>query len=139
MKNKTRKVLVVCAEVSEAAKTRPDCGGWLVVWAPDAKVAIARARRERFDLAVLISTGQEMDITETLFNLRDIRQSLPIAVVEHSSDRDDDLSRVAALPTDTNVIAVHDLGDLVRLLQPHDPAVVNQSSGNLRNSKGEAL
>ena len=82
MKRKTRKILLVCSELGDAVKAQLDCGSWQMIWAPDAKTAIARARRERFDLAVLISTGQEMDITETFFNLRDIRQSLPIAVVQ---------------------------------------------------------
>ena len=63
-------------------KTQLDCNGWRANWARDAKTAIAKVRRESFDLAVLISTGPEMDVTETLFNLRDLRQSLPIAVVQ---------------------------------------------------------
>lgn len=128
MKRKTRKILFVCSSVGDALEAQLDCGGWHAIWAPDAKTAIARARRERFDLAVLISTGQEMDITETFFNLRDIRQSLPIAVVQTTSDPNDVPSSVAYLPTDNNLIAVQDLDDLVRLLQPHDRSVVSQPS-----------
>ena len=118
MKRKTRKAMIVCSEVSEAVEAQLDYGGWLVIWARDAKTAIAKVRRESFDLAVLISTGQEMDITETLFNLRDIRQSLPIAVIQPTSDLENTPSRMASLPTDDNLIAVHDIDDLVRLLQP---------------------
>lgn len=128
MKRKTRKVMVVCSDLIDALKPRLDCDGWRVIWAQDAKTAIAKVSRERIDLAVLISTGQEMDTTETLFNLRDIRQSLPIAVVQPTSDSDDTASKVAYLPTDNNLIAVQDLDNLVRLLQAHESSVVSQPS-----------
>lgn len=128
MKRKTRKILLVSSSVGDALEAQLVCGGWHAIWAPDAKTAIARARRERFDLAVLISTGQEMDITETFFNLRDIRPALPIAIVQPTSDFDDTRSSAAYLPTDNNLIAVQDLDDLVRLLQPQDSSVVSQPS-----------
>ena len=128
MKRKSRRVMVVCSDLSDAFKAQLNCDGWLVTWASDAKSAIAKVRRERFDLAVLISTGQEMDITETLFNLRDIRQSMPIAVVQSTSNLDDTPSRAAYLQRDHNLIAVQDLGDLMRLLQAQESSVVSQSS-----------
>jgi DNA-binding response OmpR family regulator len=128
MKRKTRKVMVVCSDLSDALKAHLNCDGWLIIWAYDAKTAIAKVRRERFDLAALISTGQEMDITETLFNLRDIRQSMPIAVVQPASNLEDTPSRAAYLQTDDNLIAVQDLDDLVRLLQAHESSIVSQSS-----------
>ena len=128
MKRKTHKILVVCSSVWDALKAQLDGGAWQVIWAPDAKTAIARAPRERFDLAVLISTGQEMDITETFFNLRDIHQSLPIAVVQPARDLDDTPASAAYLPRDNNLIVVQDLDDLVRLLPPHNIAAVSQPS-----------
>ena len=128
MKRKSRKIMVVCSDLSDALKTELNYDGWLVIWAFDANSAIAKVRRERFDLAVLISTGQEMDITETLFNLRDIRQSMPIAVVQPTSDLGDTPSRAAYLQRDNKLIAVQDLGDLMRLLQAHEGSVFSQSS-----------
>jgi DNA-binding NtrC family response regulator len=128
VKRKSRKILVVCSSLGDALEAQLDYRGWQAILAPDAKTAIARARKERFDLAVLISTGQEMDITETFFNLRDIRQSLPIAVVQPAGDLDDFPSSSAYLPTDNNLIAVQDLEDLVRLLQTHDSSFVSQPS-----------
>ena len=130
MKRKTRKVMVVCSDLSDAVKAHLDCDSWLVIWARDAKTAIAKVRIERFDLAVLISTGPEMDITETLFNLRDIRQSMPIAVVQPASDLEDTPSRAAYLPTDNNLIAVQDLDDLVSLLQAHERFGLSQPSSS---------
>ena len=128
MKRQTGKVLIVCSEVSAAVKTQLDCDGWLANWARDAKTAIAKVRRESFDLAVLISTGPEMDVTETLFNLRDLRQSLPIAVVQPSSDREETPPSAAYLAKDSNLIALQGLDDLARLLHLHGGAVVNQPS-----------
>ena len=128
MKRKTRKVMVVCSDLSYAPKAQLDCDGWLVIWARDAQNAIAKVRSERFDLAVLISTGPEMDMTETFFNLRDIHQSMPIAVVQPSSHFEETPSSAAYLPADRNLIAVQDLDDLVRLMRPHDGAPVSRPS-----------
>ena len=124
MKRPTHKVLIVCSEVSAAVKTQLDCHGWLANWARDAKTAIAKVRRESFDLAVLISTGPEMDVTETLFNLRDLRQSLPIVVVQRSRDLADTPSSAACLAQDNNLIAIEGLDDLTRFLD-HGSTAVN--------------
>ena len=128
MKRKTRKAMIVCSDLGDALKAHLDCDGWRVIWAYDGATAIAKVRRERFDLAVLISTGPEMDITETLFNVRDIRQSMPIAIVQRRSELEDTQSRAAYLPADNNLIAVQGLDDLVRLLRTYESAVASQSS-----------
>ncbi|HYJ14577.1 MAG TPA: hypothetical protein VE170_03750 [Candidatus Limnocylindria bacterium] len=127
MKRQTHKVLIVCSQVSAAVKTQLDCNGWRANWARDAKNAIAKVRRESFDLAVLISTGPEMDVTETLFNLRELREALPIAVVQ-TSDLADTPPSAAFLAKDNNLIAVRGLDNLARLLHLHGAAVVNQPS-----------
>jgi DNA-binding response OmpR family regulator len=45
------------------------------------KRAVSHAQREMFDLAVIISTGDEMDLAETIFNLSDINGSMQFIVV----------------------------------------------------------
>lgn len=47
----------------------------------DGEAAVARVEREIFDAAVLIATGNRMDLAETLFNLRDINRSMQIIIV----------------------------------------------------------
>jgi DNA-binding response OmpR family regulator len=128
VQRETRKAMIVCSDSGNALKAYLDCEGWRVIWAYDGPTAIAKVRRERFDLAVLISTGPEMDITETLFNVRDIRQSMPIAIVQRRSDLDDTQSRAAYLPADNNLIAVQGLDGLVRLLRAYESSVGGQSS-----------
>jgi RNase P/RNase MRP subunit p30 len=85
------KMLVVCSDLIDDLKSRLVWGDWKVIWVRDAKAAIARVRRERFHLTLLISTGAEMDITETLLNLRDIRSFMPIIVVSEGGDGNDEL------------------------------------------------
>lgn len=74
----SRRMMIVGPEVSEELEAQLVNAGWAVLWVCDAGGAIARVRRERFDLVVLISTGEEMDVMETFFNLADIRKTLPV-------------------------------------------------------------
>jgi DNA-binding response OmpR family regulator len=53
---------------------------------PSAKTAVSHAQRELFDAAIIVSTGEEMDLAETVFNLRDINRSMLVIIV---SDRGD--------------------------------------------------
>jgi hypothetical protein len=42
----------------------------------DGNTAIERAQHEIFDAALLISTGEEMDLAETIFNLSDVSSAM---------------------------------------------------------------
>ncbi len=55
--------------------------GCRVVRVPDGKTAVSRVEREIFDAAVLLSTGDEMDLAETVFNLSDLGSSMEIIIV----------------------------------------------------------
>ncbi len=48
---------------------------------PSGELAVARAQREMFDAVILLSTGEEMDLTETMFNLRDISNSMELIIL----------------------------------------------------------
>ena len=89
MDQRQKKMMVVCSDYHDILESHLAWQGWNIIWAYDAKTAIAKARRERFNLTVLISTGQEMDVTETLLNLRDIRRSMPIVVVAEAGGNED--------------------------------------------------
>ncbi len=53
---------------------------------PDGKMAVARAQHEMFDAAILISTGEEMDLAETVFNLRDISDSMELIILSDQTN-----------------------------------------------------
>ena len=93
MDQRPKKMMVVCSDFHDGLESHLVWEDWNVIWVYDAKTAIAKARRERFNLTMLISTGKEMDITETLLNLRDIRRSMPIVVVTETGDGNEDLAR----------------------------------------------
>lgn len=48
---------------------------------PTGKTAVSHAHREMFDAAIIVSTGEEMDLAETVFNLRDINSAMQMIIV----------------------------------------------------------
>ena len=55
--------------------------GCVLIKVRDGDTAIRQMSREIFDTAVVVSTGQAMDLAETVFNLMDIRNSTGIVIV----------------------------------------------------------
>ncbi|HEY7555991.1 MAG TPA: hypothetical protein VIH18_14410 [Candidatus Binatia bacterium] len=111
-----RKVMIVGSEVSEELETQLVGKGWAVLWVYDAKSAIAKVRRERFDLVVLISTGKEMDVMETFFNLADIRKTLPVVFVRPAKGADNAIEGEIYVLPDAGLRLVQGLDGLISLL-----------------------
>ena len=78
LKPAAKKILLVCSDPCEDVEQRLAQSGYKLTHADDGESAVARAQREMFDAAVLMSTGEKMDLLETAFNLKDIRRSMPI-------------------------------------------------------------
>ncbi len=60
---------------------RLKAAGWQVVKANDNAEALAHARHEVFDATVLVPKGSLINVAETIFNLRDLNESMEIIVV----------------------------------------------------------
>ncbi|MGH7845279.1 MAG: hypothetical protein ACREQW_08930 [Candidatus Binatia bacterium] len=77
--------------------------------------AVSRAQRETFDTAVLVSTGKDMDLTETVLNLRDITKTMKILVVVDCGKEDKEPVRTAAraLPN-TAIVTLDELRECLQ-------------------------
>jgi hypothetical protein len=107
-----KRILLVSAGRSRAVENRLNSLGCQVTKAPEGPSAVSLTRRHSFDAAVLISTGIEMDITETALNLRDVSPLMPIfVVIDKTTAHRNDASTVplAALIHKTYALPAKDL------------------------------
>jgi DNA-binding response OmpR family regulator len=47
--------------------------------------AVAKAQREMFDAAIIVSTGHGMDVAETIFNLSDINKTMQFIIISDAA------------------------------------------------------
>jgi PleD family two-component response regulator len=85
------KILLVRSKPFDEVERYLRATGGEVVMLADGESAILEAQRVRFDMAVLVSTGKGMDLAETVFNLRDVRPSMPIVIIADEYGREADV------------------------------------------------
>jgi 5S rRNA maturation endonuclease (ribonuclease M5) len=94
--------------------------------------AIRQTRRQIFDTAVVVSTGQEMDLAETVFNLRDIRSSMEIVILTDCADaRGSVIRKIAVTVPNTITLNLHGLEVLLEALKDangRESEVLNRQS-----------
>lgn len=79
--SKGGKIMLVGTDDSHILERRFQAAGCRVVKVCDNGAALDRARRESFDATVLVPKGSLINVTETIFNLRDLNSSMEIIIL----------------------------------------------------------
>ena len=94
----TRRILLVGSDADKDVQEQFIRADWHVVKTNAGAAAVAHAKHHSFSAAVLMSTGQEMDLAETALNLRDIQPSLEIIIlVDRTPDKELEVQADAVL------------------------------------------
>lgn len=75
------KTLLVCSRRCAEVEHQLADFGCRLKRVRDGNKALGTVRHETFDIVILLSTGKQMDLAETILNLRDIRPSMPVIVL----------------------------------------------------------
>jgi PleD family two-component response regulator len=75
------RILLVCSRRCAEVEARLAKIGCRLKKVRDGNQALDTVRHHSFDTAILLSTGEQMDLVETILNLRDIRPSMPVIVL----------------------------------------------------------
>lgn len=89
-----KKALLVCSVHCPEVEKRLTYIGYRFVEVSDGLTAVERVEVETFDAAIVVSTGPEMDPLETVFNIKDLTDSMPIYIVRPSQERDVEQERL---------------------------------------------
>lgn len=108
------KVLLVCADGCDEIKNRLEEAGCEVVEVDGGRGAVSRAMRETFDVGVLVSTGKEMDLAETVLNLRDVCGWMQIVIIaDRAGTRKSVISNLVQAVPNTEALTMHSLENLL--------------------------
>jgi DNA-binding response OmpR family regulator len=81
------KIMIVGSEIPRSLIPILQATRSVITVVPRGELAVARAQREMFDAAILLSTGEEMDLTETVFNLSDISNTMELIILSDQTTK----------------------------------------------------
>jgi hypothetical protein len=93
----SKKVLLVCSQGCACVEEHLVHAGYCVTKVDEGAAAIALAKHELLNAAVLISTGKEMDLAETVLNLRDVNPGVEIIIIANSDTAAEKAAQTAAI------------------------------------------
>ena len=78
---KLEKIMLVGTEIPPPLMELLLDSGSQVTRIPTGRAAVSHAQRKMFDAAIIVSTGDEMDVAETIFNLSDINRAMQVILI----------------------------------------------------------
>ena len=109
----SKKIMLVCSETSSKTAKYLRTAGHQVTRVSEGTMALAHSKRAHFDLAVLVSTGKTMDLTETALNLHDVSPTTQIIILARADPRE---------PTPITKASVDQIIPRARVLTPNELA-----------------
>ena len=106
------KTLLVCSRRCEEVESQLAKFGCRLTKVPDGSKALGTIRHKPFDTAIVLSTGEQMDLVETILNLRDIRPSMPVIVLLDPASSDPHAAAQAIIARALPEIPIFTLSEL---------------------------
>ncbi|MDY7031925.1 MAG: hypothetical protein SVY10_08445, partial [Thermodesulfobacteriota bacterium] len=85
-----KEILFVNEDPNDELQERLNSNRMIVIHARDGKEAITRISRRHFAAILVGGTGAEIDMIETLLNIRDIREMVPIAILKFNNESNEE-------------------------------------------------
>lgn len=85
----SKRVLLVCSPLCTRIQDRLVQAGCHVTKVAQGTAALEGVKHDVIDTVILISTGSEMDVTETALNLRDVNPSVEIIIITDPQTAED--------------------------------------------------
>ena len=107
-----KKILLVCSPDCNRVEKHLLHAGYWVTKVGEGTAAIDRAKHELLNAAVLISTGKEMDLAETVLNLRDVNPGVEIIIIadsQHAEERDAQAAAIIRALPGTTLLRINEL------------------------------
>jgi DNA-binding response OmpR family regulator len=112
-----KKVLLVCAPECTRIEDRLLHAGCLVTKVAHGTAAVESIKHGAINAVILISTGSEMDLTETALNLRDVNASAEIIILadrETAEEKVREANTIAHVIPKTKVLTMSQLDDYLK-------------------------